>query len=163
MKKILVALIALSSIFLLSACGDNSVAKELEYYVNNELPDLAIMEEEVLYEYDSVTGYNYSDDYTLYYHLQDVIIPLYSTFIDELEAVRIESSELRKIHEIYIEASNTQYNAMVKMLSALEYQDYELISESNEMLADARAGMREFQGQLTDLLKEHKLEHLVFY
>ena len=147
-------LFILSLVFLLVACGD-PVADELEKYVNEDLEPLVEREEEVINEYDSVTGAGYTDDYTTFVHLDTVVIPLYLDFIADLESIKLENKEVRDVHEIFIAATNKQYDAMVKMLAALDQQDYELVGEANEMLTEGRAGLRDYQAELESLLDEH--------
>jgi Tfp pilus assembly protein PilP len=50
-------------LLLLSGCGD-PVQDDLLKYVNEDLKELAVLEEDAIAEYDSVTGDNYVDDYT---------------------------------------------------------------------------------------------------
>lgn len=118
-----------------------------------EVEQIIELEDEIMVEYSSVTGENYSDDEETYNHLLDVIIPKYLIFIDKLEAIRPETKEIRALHEIYIDASNTMFEGMTIMPSALENGDYEMITKANEKLANGRAKGREF-GNEVDRLNE---------
>lgn len=142
--------------FLLLGCT-NSVAEELKSYMV-ELEYFAALEEEVLLEYESVTGHQYVNDLITYQHLKDVVIPLYHDFIGEIESIVIKSKEIREVHEIYIDGSNKQLNAIISLLGAIEAQDYTLVAKGNDMLAEARTVMRTFQMELQDLLEEYNVE-----
>ena len=155
MKKLL---FVLTSALFLAACGSNPVQDDLINYINEEVSPLFETETEIVEAYESVTGDNYTDDNELYNALESYIIPKYSDFIDDLEQITPETEEVRAIHEEYIEASNLQYNAMVKMLPALENQDYALISEANEMLSEGRSKMRHYVSSLESLAKENNVE-----
>ncbi len=67
-------------------------------------------------KYEDVTGPNYTDDQTLYDALKVEIIPAYNQYIEDLESVKVETDELRKIHEDYIEAANIQESAFSQSL-----------------------------------------------
>lgn len=133
--------------------GENELTAAFNDYVNS-VRTLAPEEERLIGIYDSVTGDNYSDDETLYAALTNQIIPGYLAFIDEVEAVMPRNSAIREVHEIYIEAINVQNGAFTLMLSALEQQDYEIITEANEKLTTARGLMRDYMYAVEDLAAE---------
>jgi hypothetical protein len=66
----------------------------LQQYINEDLKELAVLEEDAIAEYDSVTGDNYVDDYTTYVHIEEVFIPMYKDFLDQLEEVRPATLEV---------------------------------------------------------------------
>ncbi|QTC40333.1 hypothetical protein I7V34_14185 [Bacillus sp. V3] len=152
-----VLILGMMMLLLLSGCSD-PVQDDLLNYINEDLKDLTILEEEALAEYESVTGDNYEDDYTTYVHIKDVVMPAYKDFLDQLEEVKPATSEVQEIHELYIEAVNLQNNAFIKILAALEQQDYEMVADANEMLADGRAGIRKYTNELEKLADEHNVE-----
>ncbi|MDY0409120.1 hypothetical protein ACFFIS_17535 [Virgibacillus soli] len=156
MKKI-IGIFMMVGLLALAACA-SPVAKEIERYVNEDLKPLADMEDEVIAEYDSVIGDNHTDDYETYTHIDEVVLPKYRDFIDKLEAIKLETPEVREVHETYISAANKQFNAFGKILSALEEGDFAIIEEANEMLEEARRGMRDYQAQLESLAKENGVE-----
>src|SRR6185312_4884226 len=100
------------------------------------------LEREAINEYDSVVGANHVDDEITYFHIKDVVLPKYRNFIEELEALRPETKEVRNVHEIYIKGSNLQYNGMVSLLSALENQDFDKLNEANQQMQEAKIVIR---------------------
>ncbi|SHG90824.1 hypothetical protein [Ornithinibacillus halophilus] len=156
MKKIPI-FVFLLLVVLLGACGD-PVADELERYVNEDLEAIADMEEEAINSYNQISAGDFASDEEIYVFLQEEVLPMYLDFIDELEAITFENSEVRDLHEIYVDAVNTQHSAMLKTLAAIEEQNYEKISEANELLAEGRKGIRDFQMELEALMDEHDLE-----
>lgn len=156
-KKFIILLVTLISL-LMAGCFSDPVKDDLEEYVNEGILPLMSDEEEILSLYGSVTGNNYTDDYVLYETIQSDIIPKYQNFITAIEDIRPKTSEVRELHEIYIKASNDQYNAMIMILDAIEYQDHGVIKEANEKLDGARRLMRDFQYELEELLDNHNLE-----
>ncbi|MDR7238451.1 hypothetical protein [Neobacillus drentensis] len=157
MKKRLFALI-IPLILLLSGCSGDLVQDDLLNYVNKEMKEVGKLESTAVSAYEGVSGTNYQDDQTMYDVLMKDVIPNYSEFVKELESVKIETDEVREIHEIYIEGANIQFNAFAKIKQALENQDADLIQEANDMLADARSHIREYQTKLNKLAKEHDVE-----
>lgn len=134
------------------------VKEDLTIYLYESIASVVELEAEAIAAYDSVTGDNYIDDETTYYHIQDVAVPLFTDLIEQIEAFQPTTPEVRELNEIYIEAMNTQNIAMVKILAALETGDYDLLSEANQMLADGRALGREFMNKGQALKQEHGVE-----
>lgn len=158
MKKSLVFFLLTVISLILVGCFSDPVKEDLENYVNDGILPLAADEEEIIALFESVTGNNYQDDYVLYETIKEDIIPLYRRFIDDIEAIRPETPEVRKLHEGYIDASNEQFNAMIMILDAIDYQDHGLVKDANEKLDNARKSFRNFQYDLESLLDEHNLE-----
>ncbi|KMJ59154.1 lipoprotein [Bacillus sp. LL01] len=153
-------LFTLIFIMLLSACSNTDPVKDdLINYVNTELPSVADLEWEAIDSYSSVSGQNYTDDWTMHETLDTITLPAYEEFITKLENIRPKSEEVREIHEIYIEGSNAQLQGFKKIRVALELQDHDKIFEANEHLDHGRAKLREFQTKLEDLMEEHGVEY----
>jgi len=156
-KKGLLA-IAFPFLLLLSGCFSDPVQDDLLNYVNKEIKPAGKLEAAAVSAYEGVSGANYTDDQTMYDALTKEVIPNYNEFIQELDSVKIETDELRKIHEIYIEGADIQYKAFVTIKQALEEQDPALIQKANDMLADARAHIRDYKSKLNKLAKEHNVK-----
>nr|WP_082892061.1 hypothetical protein [Sutcliffiella horikoshii] len=145
---------------LLSACSTTDSEKDdLINYINTELPKVAELEFEAIDSYGSVSGQNYTDDWTMYEIIDTVTIPAYEEFITKLESIRPKTEAVREIHEIYIEGSNAQLQGFKKIRVALEQQDYDKVFEANEHLDEGRAKIRQFQIKLEDLMHEHGVEY----
>ncbi|WP_286230663.1 hypothetical protein [Neobacillus mesonae] len=158
MKKSIAAVFLFLTMVLLTGCFGDPVQDDLMNYVNKEMKDAAKYEKAAVSTYESVTGANYTDDQALYDVLMNDVIPNYNEFIKELDSAKIETDEVREIHEIYIKGADIQFNAFAKIKQALEEQDANLIQEANDMLAEARTHIREYQNKLEKLAKEHDVK-----
>ncbi|PEX94109.1 hypothetical protein [Bacillus cereus] len=156
MKKVIIGSLLL--LLALTGCGKDQVQEDLLTYMNKDIKPLASLEEKAIKDYESVTGGNYKDDETLHEELQDVIIPEYKDFVEKLEAIKVDNSEISKIHEGYIKAANEQQSGFVTILDAIEKQDTGLIAQANDKLAKGREGMRKYQQDLNNLAKEHNVK-----
>lgn len=156
MKKLL-CFLAILSLLALSACSADPVQEDLMTYVNEDLMGIFELEAEAVDSYSSVSGNNYTDDWTMYETMDAVTIPAYTEFIEKLESIRPETKEVRAVHEIYIDASNTQFRSMKMILIALELQSYDKILEANELLDEGRTKLRQFQDELEELMEEHEV------
>jgi hypothetical protein len=157
LKKWLLAIV-FPVIFLLSGCSGDPVQDDLLNYLNKEIKEAGKLEAAAVSAYEGVSGANYQDDQTMYDALTTVVIPNYNEFIQELDSVKIETDELKDIHEIYIEGADIQFKAFVTIKQALEEQDAGLIQEANDKLADARKHIRDYKAELNKLAKEHDVK-----
>ncbi|WP_052130180.1 hypothetical protein [Ureibacillus sinduriensis] len=120
-----------------------NLAQDFTLYVD-EIILLAPEEDRIIGLYESVTGSNYTSDEELYNTLFDEIVPSYREFVVELESIMPKNTRIRDLHELYIDAANIQYNSFTLMLSALEEQDMDKVTEANEGLDEARALLRDW-------------------
>lgn len=149
-----VALLALN----LVACGGNPIKNDISSYINDSLPALMDLDTIVSDGYASVSGDNYTDDKTMYDVIKDQVMPVSSELIGMAEAIVPKTEEVRTIHEEYISAINTQHSAFGLILSALEAQDYSIVSLANEKMSEARAFMREYIADLYEIAAEYDIE-----
>lgn len=142
-----------------SSCS-NQVSDDLLDYINKQLPKVADNESKAVESYESVSGENYTDDESMYYEIRDEVVPVYRKFIDQLELIseELETEEVQKVHEKYIEAANVQYAAFMLILSALDHQDYNEMAEANEKLDKGRKLMREYKSDLKKICKENNVD-----
>jgi hypothetical protein len=148
MKKFVVPVVLL----VLASCS-NPIRDDLLAYINTELPNIVTYETEAITAYDSVSGNNYADDYTMYEVLTETIIPTYRELVDGVEAItlRLKTKEVRALNEKYVEAADAQMNGFIILKTALETQDGGLIVDFNERLDKGRRLTREWQIELQDL------------
>lgn len=126
-----------------SASSEEDLKEAFANYID-QISQLAAEEERILGLYSSVTGVNYQDDEILYYTLLDEVIPGYNLFIGDLEAIMPRHPEIVALHEKYIEAANIQLGAFTLMISALEEQNFDTITEANAALDESRTLLREW-------------------
>jgi len=156
-KKALLAIV-FPFILLLAGCFNDPVQDDLLNYVNKEIKPAGKLEAAAVSAYEGVSGANYTDDQTMYDALTKKVIPNYTEFIKELDSVKIETDELRKIHEIYMEGAEIQLKAFVTIKQALEEQDPALVQKANGMLADAREHIQNYKSKLNKLAKDHNVK-----
>lgn len=128
--------------------GDVSGDAFSEYQA--QISPLAAEEESLIARYDSVSGDNYIDDLTMYTELVSMV-PDLRNFIAKIEAITPSDPELARLHQIYVKAWNTQSAGFTMTIDALEKQDYGIVSDANELLAEGRSLMREYIDGVSEL------------
>lgn len=136
--------------------GGDAVQDDLLDYINNDFADISELDAKVYDLYEKAR--NSEDDYSMYLILSDEVIPESKKLIEEAEDLALETKEVKEVHELYLDAINKQNQAFTLMLSALENQDYVIMTQANEKLDEARKLMRDYESALKDLADEHGVE-----
>ncbi|OLS41014.1 hypothetical protein [Bacillus sp. MRMR6] len=156
MRRVWAAVVFLC-VLLLAGCFGGPVQDDILSYVNDELSTARELEVQAITSYEGVSGANYQDDPTMYDALVNAVIPNYTEFIKELEAVTIETAELEEIHKLYIKGAKLQYDGFLKIVDALEKQDANLIQEANKLLNEGRETINDYNAKMKELTKEHNV------
>ena len=125
------------------------IASDLTAYVS-EITPLASEDEDILDRYGAVTGDNYTDDQTTYNAL-NALVPDTNKYISKLEAIHPTTATLQEIHAKYVDAWNKYSEAFQVSMSALESQDRATLAQANDLLAQARKLVIEWQNDLKAL------------
>ncbi|WP_318508989.1 hypothetical protein [Bacillus sp. T3] len=156
MRKRIIVLFAFCFV-ILSGCFNDPIQDELLQYLNSDLTTAHKLEKKAVSAYEGVTGANFTNDQVLYETLKNEVIPNYEKFLDELNSVKIENTELKEIHDIYLEGAKLQYEAFTIIIKALETQDPVLITKANEKLKKGRKLIEDYVNKLEQLAKDHKV------
>ena len=159
-KKIINSLIAVMaiSLLLLSGCGDQ-VSKELENYIENQMPALEAIEENIINSFNSELNNKSAGDDALLKALNEDVIPCSDELIEAAESVELETDELKKVHAIYIDAMTTQNQGFKKLAEAISNNsDAEMAQEANALLEKADETCDTFVKELNALADEHDYE-----
>ena len=84
--------------------GGDAVQDDLLDYINNDTNEMVELDAEVIELYEKAQ--NSANDYTMYEILMNEVIPKSKELIEEAESIEIETSEVKKVHEIYLDAIN---------------------------------------------------------
>jgi hypothetical protein len=146
-------------LLVLAGCS-NPIKDDLLNYINVELPEIAQYENDTIATWDSVSGDNYTDDYTMYEALTEIIIPTYREFVNGIEPItlRLKTKEVRDLNEKYVEAVDLQMNGFLILINAIETQDSSLVVQFNERLDRGRRLVREWQIELQDLCNKNGIK-----
>ncbi|MCA0987527.1 hypothetical protein [Guptibacillus algicola] len=154
MRKALSAFGLFLLIVMLVGCSDE-VQDDLVSYWQDSMTPLLQEEKLIIGTYDSVVGANSTDDHTTYATLIDDVIPKYTDYIEDVEAVTIETAELQEVHEIYVTSLKTQHAGFLTLVEAFEQEDAALVEEANAKLDEAKELMEAYNTGIQKLASEH--------
>ncbi len=153
--NLLILLFFLSICFFVGSCATDRTNMDLVKYVNQDILDIAQLEQKALESYASVTGKNYTTNARIYEALKDDVIPHYRHFVDLLRDINPETQEVRELHGIYIRGTEYLYKGFREKMFGLETKDMYLIRAANRQIEKGRVETDRWRKKLADLCKSY--------
>ena len=137
-----------------------NTSKELLTYINQDMQELAIIENEMRNSYNSVMGDHYSDDYTTYNEIKTVTLPAANRLISEANTVynNLSSKEIKEVHMIYIDFCNTYCEAFELIMEGIEQQSIAMVKKGNRKLESTVKLASDYQNGLKHLAEKYGLK-----
>lgn len=132
---------------------------EIENYVNVELPIFFYLEDLALTPFEEALGINYMNDTQVYTTLTRVVLPAYTEFIDYLKEVegKLQAPELVELHKTYMDAANTQNEALWAIKASMEAGVEDYFEDANPKIMVASEGFTQWQTGVKDLAEQHNI------
>lgn len=156
LKRLLLPIICIVAIVIAVGIFSGSTEKQdaLIAYINEDIKDLAKLEEEMLDSYHSVVGSNYTDDYTMYNEITNTTIPLCHELNEKVLEISPSDPEIAEVHNLYRKCVSKYLNAMGMASAALENQDVDQVLKANDLIDEATDLAFDFQQALQKLADE---------
>lgn len=142
----------------LVSCGNVTVEDDLSNYINEWNSKVNGRDVASSAAFYSAINENYIDDDTLYSDIKDDIMPDLKEVIGIAEEIAPKTDEVKAVHEKYLNALNMQFSAYELVLTTIESQDSEDITQANDKLAEAGEGAQEFASSLSELAEKYGVE-----
>lgn len=154
-RYVVAVLLCVMAMLAFSACGSKnkgqtvSVEEDFASLLNDKIP--AVEKDEV----DAMTRYNsyFLDSETLdteafLKDLQDTIVPKYELFLDNVKKITVDTQEVRDLYDLYYNAMELQYGAILKVHDALKEGNSDYRDEAYDLLRQASEKYQEFQNEV---------------
>ena len=145
----------LSICFFIWGCATDRVTMDLIKYVNQDILNIAQLEQKALESYASVTGKNFTSNSRVYEALKDDVIPHYRQFIDFLRDIHPKTKEVQELHGIYIRGTETLYRGFREKMFGLKTRDTHLVRAANGQIERGRVETDKWLKELADLSRAH--------
>lgn len=145
----------LSIWFFMGSCATDRATMDLVKYVNQDILDIAQLEQKALESYASVTGKNYTTNARVYEALKDDVIPHYRQFVDLLRDINPKTQEVRELHGIYIRGTECLYKGFREKMFGLEIRDVHLVRAANRQIEKGRVETDKWRKELADLCRHY--------
>lgn len=144
------------TVFTLRGFFSNS-SKEIIDYMNNDVTVLAQTETKMLNSLESVTGDNFSDDYSLYNEIKTTTLPTAELLASEADSIYndLSSKEIKEVHSIYIDYCKTYCEALEYVLDGIEQQNKTTIAEAYDKFEQASGLGTDYKDEIDRLANKY--------
>ena len=149
MKKIITLSLALVMVLaLFTACGD-PVEAELTNFLNVEMVDVNANYEKLKEEVGKWETMEEDADFIK--SLDEVLIPLCDDSLAKVNAIALETEEVKNVQAKYVKVMETYKGSFEMMSAAAKAGDAEKVQESMESLGEAVTYLDEYNAALEEL------------
>lgn len=163
MRKIIIICFFILCFLTLFGCsnrldGATSVEDDFLAFMNEKLPPVEQEERAVLERYNSYFENDHSlKPDTLLQDLDQNILPQYETFMEHLSAMKVNTSDVQEILDLYIASMDLQQQSMEKVRQSLAENSEDYQREATDLYNQATAKYEEYQQAVETLAQKYQI------
>lgn len=166
-KKLYIATLALAMVAALAGCGKKKKTEEAKAdpniairddvveFVDVEFKGIRSDWDEAIAEYNKFFEGDMSDSKQFAEDLRLTTIPKIETFISNLDAISVDSSEAEYLRSLYKIGAEKQRDAMAMVASAIEEESQEFLDQADDLIAEANGYLETYDSELQKLATEY--------
>ena len=97
------------------------------------------------------------DDFTVAEILSTDFLSNNGELVKVIESIEPPNDEIKKTHEVLIDAVNKQQQAFIEIIAAVEGLDASKLTSANSLLAEVRKKDREFVSSMRDVVEKYNI------
>lgn len=157
MKKMMIALLAMvMAIGMLTGCGSDPVAAELEKFLNTDM--IAVNEKYEDLKAEMAKWSSLESDAEMIDSIKNIVLPNINDSLDLLSKIELQTEEVKAIKEKYKKMLDTYQEGYQGMLSAAEASDEAGVEAASAKLEEGIKILDDYNKALEDLSKEKNME-----
>ncbi len=167
-KKVCILLSGVVMVCALTACGKdkaedtkvddaNVVQEDLVEFINEELPGIATDKDNALTVYNSYFTGSTVDNAALVADLKANAIPSMETYISNLNAIEVETTEVEEIKQLYLMGVQKQYEAMKMVVNAVENEMPDYLVQAEALIVEAHTYMSDYETKVIEVASNHNI------
>lgn len=163
-KKILAFGIALSLFAVPCACGkekkaeattENAVKTDVVEFVSQELPSIKEKRDGAIGIYNSYFSNDNADVNAFLESLKNDAIPGMEQYLQELNSIETGTEEVSELKALYAQSAQRQYDAMKMVLSALEGDNADYLTQAENLVSESQELMKQYNEKLENIAKDN--------
>ncbi len=167
-KKICILLTGMMIACSLMACGKdkngntkvddaNIVQEDLVEFINDELPGISADKDSALSVYNSYFTGADIDNAALVADLKNNAIPSMETYISNLNAIEVETTEVQEIKQLYLMGIQKQYEAMKMVVNAIESEMPDYLVQAEALIVEAQLYMKDYEAKVVEIASNNQI------
>lgn len=151
-KLYMMALVVVLAV-LATGCGKKDSKKDvlrndIVEFVNEELPAIQADRDNAIDIYNSYFTAENADMDKFLADLKDNALTDMETYIANLSAIEVSTDEVAELKELYLQSSRKQYEAMKLVISAIEGEKPEYLTQADGLIEESRSLLIQYESQL---------------
>lgn len=135
----------------------NVVQEDLVEFINDELPSIAADKDKALTIYNSYFTSADVDNDALATDLKNNAIPSMESYIDKLNAIEVETTEVQEIKQLYLIGVQKQYEAMKMVLNAIESEMPDYLVQAEALIVEAKMYMEDYEAKVMEVAANNQI------
>lgn len=165
-KKILAITLLFSLTAALCSCGkestseettENLVKKDVVEFVSEELPAIKEQRDSAIGIYNSYFANENPDVEAFKQSLKNDAIPGMEKYLENLNAIETSTEPVTELKSIYCQSAQRQYDAMKMVLSALEGENAEYLTQAQNLVGESEEFMKQYKDKLNSIASENDI------
>ncbi len=165
MKRFCALMLAFLMVFSLAGCKSDSskevkdpVQEDLIKYVETDLPTIKGNEALAVERYNEVSaGIADMKRKDIASAFNDEIIPTYTAFVKDLEALSPATEEVKALQSTYLDGAKDQLEGMVELNDAITSNDSEAAKAANDLITQGKTKIEQHRTDIVTLANEHNI------
>lgn len=162
-KKIYIAVLTLALACSFAGCGKKDkteeavvdVKSDVIEFVNEELPTAKADHDNAIAIYNAYFAEGSDQDLdTFKASLQDSAIPKMENCIQTINGIEVATDEVRDLKNVYLQSVQKEYEAMKMVVSAIDGQNADYLTQADSLISEARTLMSDYQLKLQTIAGE---------
>ncbi|MDD6401650.1 MAG: hypothetical protein PUG10_08600 [Lachnospiraceae bacterium] len=164
-KKIIAITMMLSMAAALCSCGkeqsqettttENLVKKDVIEFVSTELPSIKAKRDSAIGIYNSYFANDNADVDAFVVSLKNDAIPGMEQYLQDLNAIETETDDVTQLKALYAQSAQRQYDAMKMVLSALEGDNADYLTQAENLVSESNELMKQYNDMLNSVASEN--------
>ncbi len=165
MKRFCALMLAFLMVFSLAGCkskggeeAKDPVQEDLIKYVETDLPTIKGNEATAIERYNEVSsGIADMKRKEIASAFNDEIIPTYTTFVKDLEALSPATEEVKALKDTYLSGAKDQLEGMIQLNDAITSNDSDGAKAANELITQGKTKIEQHRADIVTLANEHNI------
>lgn len=154
-KKIYMLALSLAFACAVIGCGKNkaedpstALKNDIVEFVNEELPAIKEERDNAINTYNAYFSSENMDLNAFLNDLNSTAIPGMEAYIEKLSAIEVSTEEVAALKDLYLQSSRKQYEAMRLVVSAIESENPEYLTQADTLIAESDSLLIQYESQL---------------
>ena len=162
-KKLYIALMLCMTVLLVTACGKKkedpakALKDEIVKFVGTDLPGIAAERDQAVAAFNEAMS-SASDPSEVLKKVKETCVPTMESYLNKLNALTTTAPEVGELKELYRQSAQKQYDAMKMVVSAIEGENPDYLTQANTLVTEAKTALADYETKLKEICDANNIK-----